>query len=145
MPIEVNVTDQNVQVSTSGQTVNASVSGGVGPAGPTGATGATGATGPAGATTWAGITDKPATFDPSAHASSHASAGSDPITVGTVSGRIVTTTTGGKPSTGTIAEVVSGQAVAPSGLTVSPPNVTAGNFPGDLIPFAVYYDAASVF
>jgi hypothetical protein len=108
MPIEVNVTDQNVQVSTSGQTVNASVSGGVGPAGPTGATGATGATGPAGATgatgpagttTWAGITDKPATFDPSAHASSHASAGSDPITVGTVSGRFVTTTTAGRLST----------------------------------------------
>jgi hypothetical protein len=96
MPIEVNVTDQNVQVSTSGQTVSASVSGGVGPAGPTGATGATG---PAGTTTWAGITDKPATFDPSAHASSHASAGSDPITVGTVSGRFVTTTTAGRLST----------------------------------------------
>jgi hypothetical protein len=76
MPIEVSVTDQNVQVSTSGQTVNASVSGGVGPAGPTGATGATG---PAGTTTWAGITDKPATFSPTAHASSHAAAGSDPI------------------------------------------------------------------
>jgi hypothetical protein len=99
MPIEVSVTDQNVQVSTSGQTVNASVSGGVGPAGPTGATGATGATGPAGTTTWAGITDKPATFAPSTHASSHASAGSDPITVGTVSGRFVTTTTGGKLAT----------------------------------------------
>lgn len=99
MPIEVNVTDQNVQVSTSGQTVNASVSGGVGPAGPTGATGATGATGPAGTTTWAGITDKPATFAPSTHASSHASAGSDPITVGTVSGRFVTTTTAGRLST----------------------------------------------
>jgi hypothetical protein len=79
MPIEVNVTDQNVQVSTSGQTVNASVAGGVGPAGPTGATGATGATGPVGATgatgatgpagttTWAGIADKPATFAPSSH------------------------------------------------------------------------------
>jgi hypothetical protein len=35
--------------------------------------------GPAGATTWAGITDKPATFDPSAHAASHATAGTDPI------------------------------------------------------------------
>lgn len=73
MPIEVNVTDQNVQVSTSGQTVNASVSGGVGPAGPTGpqgpagATGATGPqgpTGPAGTTTWSGITGKPSTFAP---------------------------------------------------------------------------------
>lgn len=111
MAIEVSVTDQNVQVSTSGQTVNASVSGGVGPAGPTGATGSTGATGlagatgpqgptgPAGTTTWAGITDKPATFAPSAHASSHASAGSDPITVGTVSGRFVTTTTAGRLTT----------------------------------------------
>jgi hypothetical protein len=55
MPIEVNVTDQNVQVSTSGQTVNASVSGGVGPAGP------------AGASAWADITGKPSTFTPSAH------------------------------------------------------------------------------
>jgi hypothetical protein len=36
MGIDVTVTDQNVQVSTSGQTVNASVSGGVGPAGPAG-------------------------------------------------------------------------------------------------------------
>ena len=136
MPIEVSVTDQNVQVSTSGQTVNASVSGGVGPAGPTGATGAT---------TWAGITDKPATFAASAHASSPASAGSDPITVGTVSGRIVTTTTGGKLSTGSISDVVSGQAISPSGLTVSPPNATAGNSPGDLIPFSITYDAAAVF
>jgi hypothetical protein len=87
MPIEVSVTDQNVQVSTSGQTVNASVSGGVGPAGQPGTT------------TWAGITDKPATFAPSTHASSHASAGSDPITVGTVSGRFVTTTTAGRLAT----------------------------------------------
>jgi hypothetical protein len=78
MAIEVSVTDQNVQVSTSGQTVNASVSGGVGPAGPTGATGAAG---PAGTTTWAGITDKPATFSPTAHAASHASGGSDPIAI----------------------------------------------------------------
>ncbi len=38
-----------------------------GVAGPTGATGATGATGPAGTTTWAGITDRPATFPPSTH------------------------------------------------------------------------------
>lgn len=72
MPIEVSVTDQNVEVSTSGQTVNATVSGGVGPAGPTG---------PAGTTTWAGITDKPATFAPSTHAASHGAAGSDPVTV----------------------------------------------------------------
>ena len=50
MPIEVNVTDENVQVSTSGQTVQASVSGGVGPAGPTGPQGPAGAAGAAGAT-----------------------------------------------------------------------------------------------
>jgi hypothetical protein len=117
MPIEVSVTDQNVQVSTSGQTVNASVSGGVGPAGPAGAagaagaTGATGATGPAGATgpqgpagaagasAWADITGKPSTFSPSSHAASHAAAGSDPITVGTTADRIVVTTNGGKLST----------------------------------------------
>ena len=82
---------------------------------------------------------------PTSHAASHAAAGSDPITVGTVSGRIVTTTTGGKLSTGTLADVVSGQSIAPVGLTVSPPNVTAGNYPADLIPFSITYDAASVF
>ena len=82
---------------------------------------------------------------PTAHAASHASAGSDPITVGTVSGRIVTTTTGGKLSTGSLADVVYGQSIAPSGLTVSPPNVSAGNYPADLIPFSITYDAAAVF
>lgn len=73
MGIDVTVTDENVEVSTSGQTVQASVSGGVGPAGPTGpqgpagaagATGPAGPQGPAGTTTWAGITDKPSTFPP---------------------------------------------------------------------------------
>jgi len=93
MGIDVTVTDENVQVSTSGQTVQASVSGGVGPAGPTGpqgpagaagaagATGATGPQGPAGTTTWAGIAGKPSTFTPAAHASTHGSGGADPITV----------------------------------------------------------------
>jgi hypothetical protein len=66
------------------------VSGSAGPTGPqgpagaagaTGATGATGPQGPAGTTTWAGITDKPSTFAPATHASSHASGGADPITV----------------------------------------------------------------
>lgn len=47
--------------------------------GPTGPKGDTGATGPAGTTTWAGITDKPSTFTPSAHTHS----GAD-ITTGTV-------------------------------------------------------------
>ena len=107
MGIDVTVTDQNVQVSTSGQTVNASVSGGVGPAGPAGAAGpagpagAAGATGPqgpagpAGTTTWAGIADKPATFAPSGHA--HGSITNDGLIAGnTVSGRFVTTSDGGE-------------------------------------------------
>lgn len=107
MGIDVTVTDQNVQVSTSGQTVNASVSGGVGPAGPAGATGPAGAAGatgpqgpagPAGATTWAGITDKPATFPPSGHA--HGSITSDGLIGGnTTSGRFVTTDDGGALTT----------------------------------------------
>jgi len=73
--------------------------GAVGATGPAGGVGATGPTGAAGTTTWAGITDKPSTFAPSSHASSHAAAGSDPITVGTVADRIVVTTTGGKLAT----------------------------------------------
>lgn len=67
MPIEVNVTDENVQVSTSGQTVNATVSGGVGPAGPQGPAGPAGPAGAAGASSWSEITGKPSTFAPSAH------------------------------------------------------------------------------
>ena len=61
--------------------------GATGPAGPTGATGATGATGPqgptgpAGTTTWSGITDKPSTFTPSAHAASHGANGDDAINI----------------------------------------------------------------
>jgi len=103
MPIEVSVTDQNVQVSTSGQTVNASVSGGVGPAGPTGATGATGATGPAGATgatgatgpagttTWAGITGKPSTFP--ADLSGNVTFTGDDATTSSINGGTVYVTT----------------------------------------------------
>lgn len=41
--------------------------------------GPTGATGPAGTTTWAGITDKPSSFTPSAHASTHATGGTDAL------------------------------------------------------------------
>jgi hypothetical protein len=78
-----------IQVTTTDETVNATVSGGVGPAGPTGpqgpagpqgATGAPGATGAAGPTTWAGITDKPSTFAPATHAASHAAGGADAVT-----------------------------------------------------------------
>lgn len=82
MPINVSVSDQTISATTSGQTVAVGVSGGQGPVGPQGPTGAAGAAGPAGATgpqgpqgpagaagttTWSGITDKPATFTPSAH------------------------------------------------------------------------------
>jgi hypothetical protein len=162
MPIEVSVTDQNVQVSTSGQTVNASVSGGVGPAGPAGATGATGATGPAGATgatgpagttTWAGITDKPATFAPSAHASSHASAGSDPITVGTVSGRFVTTTTGGRLATTqyvTLSQILNGMGTPATSLDTMIADIAAYGNPytisgsGQMQPPAHVHDTADI-
>jgi hypothetical protein len=46
--------------------------------------------------TWSSVTGKPSTFAPSAHAISHASDGSDPITVGPNPGKIVVTTTGGR-------------------------------------------------
>jgi len=46
--------------------------------------------------TWSSVTGKPSTFTPSAHAASHASGGSDPVTVGSSEGRIVVTTTGGR-------------------------------------------------
>ena len=45
-----------------------------------GAPGEPGAPGAPGTTSWAGITDKPSTFAPSAHAASHASDGGDPLT-----------------------------------------------------------------
>lgn len=79
MTINVNVTPSEIEVSASGQTVNATVAGGVGPAGPQGpqgvqgpqgepgATGPQGETGPPGTTTWAGIEDKPTEFPPEAH------------------------------------------------------------------------------
>lgn len=55
--------------------------GDTGAAGPQGPAGPTGATGPAGTTSWTGLTDVPSTFAPTAHATSHAAAGSDPIAV----------------------------------------------------------------
>lgn len=51
-----------------------------GEAGPQGIQGPPGAEGPAGTTAWSGITDKPATFSPAAHKTSHATGGSDPLT-----------------------------------------------------------------
>jgi hypothetical protein len=78
------------------------------PAGATGAqgqAGATGATGPAGTTTWAGITDKPSAFTPSSH--THGSLTNDGK-IGTATGKIVVTTTGGAL---TAASYVSGEQV----------------------------------
>jgi hypothetical protein len=78
-PINANVTNQQITASVGETQIDVSVAGGFGPSGangaqgiqgiqgPAGPAGATGATGPAGTTTWAGITDRPATFPPSSH------------------------------------------------------------------------------
>jgi hypothetical protein len=58
MTINVNVTESQIEVSASGQDVNATVSGGVGPAGPAG---------PPGTTDYGELDNVPATFPPSAH------------------------------------------------------------------------------
>ncbi len=58
-------------------TERADYTGEPGPTGPAGSAGPTGPTGPPGTTTWTGITDKPTTFTPEAHASTHEAAGSD--------------------------------------------------------------------
>ena len=102
MPIEVNVTPQEIEVSTSGQTVEANVVGGVGvgpagptgPQGPAGATGATGPQGPAGAagatgpqgepgppgtTDYTELENVPEAFPPEPHAASHGPGGSDEL------------------------------------------------------------------
>jgi len=81
MPIEVNVTDENVQATVSGGVGPAGPTGPQGPAGAAGAAGATGPQGPAGTTTWAGITDKPSTFAPATHANDHGEEGADAIEI----------------------------------------------------------------
>ncbi len=58
-------------------TERADYTGEPGPTGPAGPAGADGPTVPPCTTTWAGITDKPSTFTPEAHASTHEAAGSD--------------------------------------------------------------------
>ena len=50
-------------------------------AGPEGPQGPQGDPGPPGTTTWAGITDKPSTFAPTAHAASHAAGQPDALTL----------------------------------------------------------------
>lgn len=77
-PVAVSVNDTTVSVSVVDNVTTATISGGTGPAGAKGDTGATGA---AGTTSWTGLTDKPATFSPTAHATSHGALGGDPITV----------------------------------------------------------------
>ncbi len=96
--------------------------GATGPQGPAGATGAkgdtgltgpqgpagpTGATGPAGTTSWNGLTDRPTTFTPTSHASSHAAAGADPLTLSAsqVSGLATVATSGSAADlSGTLAD-----------------------------------------
>lgn len=111
MSIDVTTVSVPITVSASGTKVEATVSGGIGPAGtaatitvgtvttgaagssatvvnsgtasaavlnftiPAGATGPQGPVGPPGTTTWAGITDKPATFAPAAHTHTPAEVG----------------------------------------------------------------------
>ena len=66
-----------------------------GPAGPQGppgedstVPGPQGETGPPGTTTWAGITDKPTTFAPAAHKTSHQDGGADEISVEGLAGEL---------------------------------------------------------
>lgn len=94
MPINANVTNNQITASVSETKIDVAVAGGVGPTGsagqagpagpqgptgPAGATGPAGPAGPAGTTTWAGITDKPASFTPGAHSSTHLAEGSDEL------------------------------------------------------------------
>jgi hypothetical protein len=64
-----------------------------------------GETGPPGTTTWSGITDKPSTFAPEAHKTSHQDGGSDEISVEGLAGELTAeqksawTKVSGKPST----------------------------------------------
>ncbi len=81
--------------------------GATGAKGDTGLTGPQGATGPAGTTSWNGLTDKPTTFTPTSHASSHAAAGSDPLTItaAQVSGLATVATSGSAADlSGTLAD-----------------------------------------
>jgi formylglycine-generating enzyme required for sulfatase activity len=74
MSIEVTTNNQPIQVSTSGQTVSATVAGGQGPQGPPGESGAA---------DWDDIANVPAAFPPQAHAATHGEDGADPLTLST--------------------------------------------------------------
>ena len=125
MSVNVSTTSNSTTVSASGDVTQITVSGAVGPKGADGAGGVSSVNGIVGAvtlamvggsvavagqtvtftvnpgvTSWNDLTDKPATFTPSAHASSHGSGGSDPVTlaIGQVTG--LQTALDGKQATG---------------------------------------------
>jgi len=115
-PITATVAGASVSATVTSSSTSASASGGVGPAGAAGAAGSAGATGPqgpqgatgpAGTTSWNGLTDRPTTFTPTSHASSHAAAGADPLTLSAsqVSGLAAVATSGSAADlSGTLAD-----------------------------------------
>ncbi len=132
--------------------------GATGPQGPAGATGAkgdtgltgpqgpagpTGATGPAGTTSWNGLTDRPTTFTPTSHASSHAAAGADPLTLSAsqVSGLATVATSGSAADlSGTLADArLSGNVVTNATFLsrLSMPTTAVETFPRMVLSFLV--------
>lgn len=118
MSISVTVSGTGgVGVTASGSgAVGVTVGGGRGPQGPAGSGGTGG-----GASSWDDLTGKPATFAPSAHAGSHATGGSDPLTlaIGQITG--LQTALDGKQAAGSYAAANHGHAATaitfdPTGL-----------------------------
>ncbi len=114
-----------------------------GPTGDTGATGPQGATGPAGTTSWNGLNDKPTTFTPTSHASSHAAAGSDPLTLSAaqVSGLAAVATSGSAADlSGTLADArLSGNVVTNATFLsrLSMPTTAVETFPRMALSFLI--------
>ncbi len=114
-----------------------------GPQGPTGDTGPQGATGPAGTTSWNGLNDKPTTFTPTSHASSHAAAGSDPLTLSAaqVSGLAAVATSGSAADlSGTLADArLSGNVVTNATFLsrLSMPTTAVETFPRMALSFLI--------